>query len=155
MDDVLQNKELVFGQLGYNFMWKYSISNAIMASRPNHPFWMHVLTKIQENAAKDPEMDPNDMVGSGLLRKSFDSYMQNEQVRNERITLLESWRVFPYNWAQQRGLGGICSGQSDEFNATLCKNSTTSKHTSCITYWTHSWDENTPNSKIYSVDGLF
>ena len=53
MDEYLKGKQMILGRMGLNESYEHSIPNALMASIPEHPFWIKVLEYITKNLKKN------------------------------------------------------------------------------------------------------
>jgi inositol phosphorylceramide mannosyltransferase catalytic subunit len=56
-----------------DYSFEHNIPNAWMASRPGHPFWMHVINRIMSNDAN--HYYPEGATGPIVLYKTYKQYM--------------------------------------------------------------------------------
>ncbi|XJO74375.1 hypothetical protein BDV3_005201 [Batrachochytrium dendrobatidis] len=123
----------------YNFV--HNIPNPWMGSIPGHPFWLFLLKKIKDRPiTTSVELLTGPIVLYEAL-KEFDQQVLNESI--PPITYIAPEWILPYDWHNMKGLGHICSAQSERFNPIECKkNADPNNQAFAFTYWSHSWGSN-------------
>jgi len=111
---------------------KNSIPNAIMFSKPGHPFWLEVLELLQRYS-NDSRKGVEDQTGPVVLKEAYlkSSYFY-------KIKILEPKVLYPISWITDNSVRSESLRQKDL--TQLTKDSLNRYPTSyAVTYWTHSW----------------
>jgi len=110
----------------------HSIPNAIMFSKPGHPFWLEVL-KLLEIYSKDSTKGVEEQTGPVVLKQAYQrsSYFY-------KIKILPPNVLYPISWITDNSVRIKSLRQKDL--TQLTKDSLNRYPTSyAVTYWTHSW----------------
>lgn len=110
----------------------HTIPNAIMFSKPGHPFWLEVL-QLLELYSKDSKKGVEEQTGPVVLKEAYlmSSYFY-------KIKILEPHILYPISWITDSAVRIESLHQKDLLQLT--KDALTRYPNSyAITYWTHSW----------------
>ena len=117
---------------GDHWKSKNSIPNAIMFSKPGHPFWLEVL-KLLQRYSKDSSKGVEDQTGPVVLKEAYlkSSYFY-------KIKILEPKVMYPISWITDNSVRIESLLQKD---LTQLTNNSLKRYPNsyAVTYWTHSW----------------
>jgi len=110
----------------------HSIPNAIMFSKPNHPFWLEVLQLLQRYS-KDSKKGVEEQTGPVVLKEA---YLKSRYFY--KIKILAPHLLYPISWITDSAVRIESLRQKDL--TQLTKDSMYRYPDSyAVTYWTHSW----------------
>eukprot|EP00877_Chromochloris_zofingiensis_P006659 jgi/Chrzof1/2246/Cz11g08085.t1 len=136
MDSLLKGHGAVLAYMGNDTSWEHSIPNAFMASVPQHPFWLMVLFKVQQLAAKN--VQPEHVTGPVALQRAVAELWVPSN--SSRLTILGPKLIFPYHWGSNNASEvAICSAVSKNFDPDKCKALYPAAY--AVSYWSHSWEK--------------
>tara|TARA_B100000035_G_C20973254_1_gene542022 strand:+ start:320 stop:1063 length:744 start_codon:yes stop_codon:yes gene_type:complete len=120
------NYDIILGRMGHDKNMGHSIPNALMISKPNCDFWLHVIKEMKKRVNKaSPEYD----TGPVLLKNCVDSYKGSNKIK-----ILDTTYFYPINWTKN-------VDQKERSNIIRSKNINNNKFKKsyAMTYWSHSW----------------
>ncbi|KAJ3075618.1 hypothetical protein HDU98_007430 [Podochytrium sp. JEL0797] len=156
MDELLGDSDLVLARMEVpaidpndpdtNWYYANQIPNAWMASKPGHPFWLHVAKLMMTLAEEKREMPVEERTGPIVIYRAYYEYQETIPANptQDSITLADPHSIFPYSWSptSPKDLHKICSQQSPDFDQVKCRSRVDPDNTSfAISYWSHSWDK--------------
>jgi mannosyltransferase OCH1-like enzyme len=138
MDELLaayEDYDIILGSIRTtNNPWHVSnsIPNALMISKPNNAFWIHVLEEMVRRASASASVKVEELTGPVVLKGVYDKSWFS------RIKVLPPSVLYPISWitdSKERAK----SLKTEEL--TSLTQSMLAAHPSsyAVTYWTHSW----------------
>ncbi|KAF0686926.1 Aste57867_21274 [Aphanomyces stellatus] len=135
------------------------LCNAILASRPKHPFWLHVLQQIKHRFETNPDRDPVSLTGPRIVNAA----VATVDVVKMNISLLPEEYFYPEiaYW----NLGNLQShcGMPEALDATKRACSWLQKYpkgrrtakTHAVHHWQHTWGMGDRATSYVSLNEIF
>ena len=117
--------DILLGKMGNDDLFEHSIPNAIMFSRPKHPFWLHVIENIKLKFKK----------GVRHVESLTGPVMLYSMAKKHKIPLAKSHVFYPLDWSKEQHIRKKMLKNTPDVEILKKKypNST------AFTFWTHSW----------------
>ena len=167
-------QKALFGRMGHDEQFAYSIPNAWMASTPYHPFFMLPLEVIVQRvhlpgqqewvealtgpiALRDRLIDYEHQFDEGRnLGKYLSTTAMNKTYLGQyqllhSITIFPSEIIFPFSWnmgeEEARRTHCVDFGGGPAIEREICKDELKVRENGghCITYWTRTWTPHGPS----------
>lgn len=155
LDEVLDRRGVLLGQMGDDLQFTHSLPNAIMASSPREEFWLYVIARAMVVADKPAR--PENLTGPVLLRQALLSYCNSNPSPADILGLVtrllpqhllpkagptEFHILPPVEWYPLTWLRDPIGLRSRVLAGDLAASAEAEKlfpHSSVVTYWTYSW----------------
>eukprot|EP00475_Leptophrys_vorax_P032367 TRINITY_DN4982_c0_g2_i2.p1 TRINITY_DN4982_c0_g2~~TRINITY_DN4982_c0_g2_i2.p1 ORF type:complete len:390 (+),score=73.32 TRINITY_DN4982_c0_g2_i2:100-1170(+) len=111
--------------------------NAIMGSRPMHPFWLKVLNRIKSSVDKNDCRDPVDCSGPRMLQKVYEEYVSGSW--GDPVTMLPSQYFYPELAAWNDGIAKGCERLEREGKYKCKKPSEDAWKSFAVHHWACQW----------------
>jgi len=167
IDDLIENRQLIFSMLTYDFKTRESFPNSLFASTRQNKFWFLILSKVHDRWQLKPDQNVNWHTGPKLLFDTIEMYLklmslstrsmsdiipQQEDsvfdIKIFEISFLPPSFVNAYDWTSMKNLSSICSPQYFQtFDTNKCKQELKPKY--AITYWSHTHGNGHQNDENY------
>lgn len=168
-----------FGTMQCRIVCQHSIPNAWMAAQPGHPFFLLPMLAVrdahQQGLLKSHKIGPEELTGPIALRHQYLRYRKAfaspgdynrlfdkaydfgaDKNLSHDIFLLDPSVIYPYSWeCHTKEEFKYCSTSSEHFDEEMCVEvlKTRSRHSLCISHWSHSWSYNGTDAKAIAKLG--
>jgi mannosyltransferase OCH1-like enzyme len=137
-----------------------ALCNALMASRPRHPFWLKVLEKIKKKYENNPknEMDPVSLTGPRIVKETYLDNFQSDQ----------TIRIFPQEFFYPEiaywnieNMKKNCHPKMDNVTRNACEwldkypHGQHTKNTHAVHHWQCTWCQGENTKKYVTLQEIF
>ncbi|MCB0322928.1 MAG: FkbM family methyltransferase [Bdellovibrionales bacterium] len=140
--------DVILGFMGRSPTFEHAIPNAVMISRRGADFWRFVAEQLLNDfpySTRARVFRPEYLTGPVFLKRCYETYQQQcSRPSASRIVVLDADAFFPIAWNEQSGKRrrrALLQQKGDLQPESLRKEFPASF---CLTYWEHSWSEQTP-----------
>lgn len=93
--DPLREKDAaLFGLMSNDFGFEHNVPNAWFASPPRHPFWLHLLERINATVGHESEYGVEALTGPVQLFHALREYEELHKFSNLQIEKLDAGNIF-------------------------------------------------------------